>query len=210
MADLATLAFDLADMYRTPVMILSDAQVGQMMEPLVWKEYTPLVGLPPKDWALTGAKGRKKRTIRSFFLHPGLLEKHNIVLQQTYARIRENEVRCEEIRTQDADLVLVAYGTSARIAKGLVARGVEGGKVGLLRPITLWPFPEKRIRELADAGKDFLVVEMSAGQMVEDVRLAVEGRSRVGLYGEVGATVVTVEKTAEKAREMLISRKRAR
>lgn len=208
MADFATLAFDLADMYRTPVMILSDAQVGQMMEPLTWKEYAPPPGLPPKDWALTGAMGRKKRIIRSFFLYPGFLEKHNITVQETYSRIREKEVRYEELATEKADLVIVAYGTSARIARGLVATGGEGGRVGLLRPKTLWPFPEKRIRELAEAGKDFLVVEMSAGQMVEDVRLAVEGRSRVGFYGEIGAAVVTVEKTAERAREMLAARGR--
>jgi len=210
MADLATLAFDLADRYRNPVMILADAQVGQMMEPLLWQEYAPPPDLPAKDWALTGTNGRPKRVIKSLFLAAGALEKHNILLQEKYARIREKEVRCEETSAADAQLVLVAYGCSARMAKELVRRGVKGGRIGLLRPITLWPFPEKRIRELAEAGKDFLVVEMSAGQMLEDVRLAVEGRSRVGFYGRMGGGVVTIGEMAGKAEEMLAGGKRNR
>ena len=203
MADLATLAFDLADRYRTPVMILADAQIGQMMEPLVWKVYKRPADLPPKDWALTGAKGRPKRIIRSFFLHPGQLEKHNLRLQEKFALIRQKEVRFEEISVEDADLVIVAYGSAARAAKGLVERGVEAGKLGLLRPITLWPFPQERIRRLAGMGKDFLVAEMSAGQMADDVRLAVEGKARVGLYNRIGGAVVTIEEMAGKADRML-------
>jgi 2-oxoglutarate ferredoxin oxidoreductase subunit alpha len=148
--------------------------------------------------------------IKSFFLHPGLLEKHNAVLQRKFALIREKEVRYEEIGVEAADLVIIAYGSSARVAKGLLARGVRGGTVGLLRPITLWPFPEKRIRELAEAGKEFLCAEMSAGQMLEDVRLAVEGRSRVGFYGRIGGALVTVDEMSRKAEEMLVSRKGAR
>jgi 2-oxoglutarate ferredoxin oxidoreductase subunit alpha len=206
MADLATLAFDLADKYRNPVMILADAQVGQMMEPLAWKEYTPLAGLPPKDWALTGAKGRPKNIVKSFFLHPGLLESHNIRLQEKFARMKAAEVRHEEIAVEKADLVIIAYGTSARVARGLVAQGIPEGKLGLLRPITLWPFPSTRIRELADAGKRFLVVEMSAGQMVEDVRLAVEGRAPVSFYGRTGGATVTAVEMAVEAREALEGR----
>jgi len=206
MADMGTLAFDLADRYRNPVMILSDAQIGQMMEPIVWHEYTEPSDLPEKDWALTGAKGRPKRIIRSFFLKHGFLEKHNIMLQEKYARIREREVRYEETAVADAEVVIVAYGSAARIAKDVVSRRMKGSKVGLLRPITLWPFPGKRIRELAEAGKDFIVAEMSAGQMVEDVRLAVEGRSRVGFYGRIGGGFVTVDEMTEKAREMLAAR----
>jgi 2-oxoglutarate ferredoxin oxidoreductase subunit alpha len=125
MADLATLAFDIADRWRNPVMILADAQVGQMMEPVVWREYTPPRDLPAKDWALTGADGRPKRIVKSFFLYPGDLEKHNIRLQKKYAEISKREVRYEEVRTKDADLVIIAYGSSARIAKGLVAKGVN-------------------------------------------------------------------------------------
>ncbi|MHC4711852.1 MAG: 3-methyl-2-oxobutanoate dehydrogenase subunit VorB [Planctomycetota bacterium] len=203
MADLATLAFDIADRWRNPVMILADAQVGQMMEPVVWREYTPPRDLPAKDWALTGADGRPKRIVKSFFLYPGDLEKHNIRLQKKYAEISKREVRYEEVRTKDADLVIIAYGSSARIAKGLVAKGVNGGRVGLLRPITVWPFPTERIRELAEDGKAFLVAEMSAGQMLEDVRLAVEGRAPVGFYGRIGGAMLTIGEMDLKAREML-------
>lgn len=203
MADLATLAFDMADRWRNPVMILVDAQVGQIMEPVEWHEYEPPDDLPEKDWALTGAAGRPRRIVRSFFLHLGLLEKHNIHLQEKYARISESEVRFEEIGTDGADVVIVAYGSSARIARGLVAADGIGDRLGLLRPITLWPFPTERIRELAEEGKSFLVAEMSAGQLVEDVRLAVEGRSPVGFYGRMGATMLTVEEMTAKAREML-------
>jgi len=206
MADLTTLAFDLADRYRSPVMILSDAQIGQMMEPLVWHDYAPPADLPPKDWALTGAAGRPKRIVRSFFLYPGQLEEHNIRLQRKFARMREAEVRFEEINVEKAEVVIVAYGSAARVAKGLVLRRAKSGAVGLLRPVTLWPFPEKRIRELAGEGKDFLVAEMSAGQMLEDVKLAVEGRSKVGFYGRIGGAVVTIEEMTLKAQEMLASR----
>jgi 2-oxoglutarate/2-oxoacid ferredoxin oxidoreductase subunit alpha len=202
MADLATLAFDLADRYRNPVMILADAQIGQMMEPLEWHDYTPPADLPPKTWALTGAKGRKKNVIKSFFLHPGLLEVHNLRLQEKLVRIRATEERWEEVKTEEADVVIIAYGTPARIAKGIVAHGIEGGKVGLLRPITLWPFPTERIRELAEAGKRFLVTEMSAGQMVEDVRLAVEGRSEIAFYGRIGGATVTGSEMADNLRRM--------
>lgn len=203
MADLTTLAFDIADRWRNPVMILADAQIGQMMEPVVWHDYKPPRDLPEKPWALTGAAGREKNIVKSFFLYPGLLEKHNIRLQEKYSEIKEKELRWEEISTEAADLVIIAYGSSARIARGLVARGVKGGKVGLLRPITLWPFPEKRIRELAEEGKAFLVAEMSAGQMLEDVRLAVEGRAPIGFYGRIGGAMLTMGEMEEKAREML-------
>jgi 2-oxoglutarate ferredoxin oxidoreductase subunit alpha len=144
------------------------------------------------------------------YLGPGQLEKHNIRLQRKYALIRDREVRWEEIEAETADLVLVAYGSSARVAKGLVSRGVTGGRLGLLRPITLWPFPEKRLRELAEAGKDFLVVEMSAGQMLEDVRLAVEGRSRVGFYGRIGGALVTMDEMAREAQRVLREAREAR
>lgn len=201
MADLTTLAFDLADRYRMPVMILSDAQIGQMMEPVEWKEYAPPGDLPEKSWALTGARGRKKNVLRSYFHHPTRLEEHNIHLQEKYARISAAEVRFEETRTESADVVIVAFGCAARVAGGLLAAGVDGVELGLMRPITLWPFPEERIRELARAGKSFLVVELNAGQMADDVRLAVEGASPVGFYGRMGAGMVTVEEMAAKVRE---------
>jgi len=199
MADLTTEAFDLADRYRVPVMILADAQVGQMMEPLEWREYSPPDDLPGKDWALTGAKGRPKNLVRSFRMYAEELEEHNRTLQATYARITEQETRWEESGCEDADVVVVAYGSTARTARGLLARGVDGAKLGLLRPITLWPFPTGRIRELAEEGAAFLVAEMSAGQMVEDVRLAVEGRSPVEFYGRMGGIPVTIEEMAAHA-----------
>ncbi|MCD6405928.1 MAG: 3-methyl-2-oxobutanoate dehydrogenase subunit VorB, partial [Planctomycetes bacterium] len=175
MADLTTLAFDLADRYRNPVMILSDAQIGQMMAPLEWKEYSPPPDLPEKTWALTGAQGRPKNVVKSLFMKTEMLEQHNIHLQEKYALIREKETRFEEVNVEGADLVIVAFGSAARVAKGLAARGVDGAKIGLLRPITLWPFPSERVKRLADAGVGLLVTELNAGQMVEDVRLAVEG-----------------------------------
>ncbi len=203
MADLTTLAFDLADRWRIPVMILADAQVGQMMEPVEWHEYRPPPDLAAKQWALTGASGRPRNIVRSFFLYPGLLEEHNLRLQRKYAEIASSQVRLEETGTDGADVVIVAYGSSARIARGLVSEGAEGGRLGLLRPVTLWPFPSRRIRELAERGKAFLVAEMSAGQMVEDVRLAVEGLTPVGFYGRMGGSMLTTEEMAREAARML-------
>jgi len=206
MADLTTLAFDLADRYRMPVMILADAQVGQMMEPMEWREYARPDDLPEKDWVLDGNAGREKRIVRSFFLYPGLLEVHNKHLQEKYALIFQREVRFEEVNIDEADLVVVAFGSAARVARGLVLDAAGDMKIGLFRPITLWPFPSKRIRELAEEGKRFLVAELNAGQMLEDVRLAVEGRSTVDFYGRMGSGMVTIEEMAEKAREIFAGR----
>ncbi len=203
--DLVMEAFDLADLYRIPVMVLADGQIGQMMEPVEFRK-PPQRKLPPKTWALTGASRRERNIIKSFFPVEGELEEFNVRLQKKYREIEESQVRCEEVATREAEVVLVGYGTAARVAKEVVARP-EGLDipVGLLRPITLWPFPKSAIRELAESGKNFLVVEMSAGQMVEDVRLAVEGRSRVEFFGRMGGGVPTAAQIREKIREVFVT-----
>lgn len=191
LADLTMEAFDLADIYRTPVMVLGDGMMGQMMEPVEFR-YVPRKNLPPKDYILDGAKGRPRRITRSLILDVEQMEAHNWKLFRKYEEIERKEVRYEEVMTEDAKMVLVAYGTAARIAKGAMKRmRREGLKVGLLRPITLWPFPSKRIKELARAVPHFFVFELCAGQMVEDVKLAVEGRAKVHFYGRPGGPVST-------------------
>jgi len=202
MADFVMLAFHLADKYRNPVLVLADAQLGQMMEPLVF--HAPPDGpLPPKDWALTGAKDRPSRTIKSFYWRPGELEVFNQRLAEKYARIDAEEVRYEELFCEDAEWVLVAYGASARVARGVVVEARERGEsVGLFRPITLWPFPTGRVSELAHHARGFLVVEMSAGQMVEDVRLAVEGTVPVAFYGRTGGGIPTAAQVARALRDL--------
>ena len=181
-------AFELAERYRTPVMILTDGILGQAMEPveLVFRE-------PPRvaaDWALTGAAGRPPRVVRSLHLKPEDLEAHNQHLQAKFAAIVDREVRHDGELLADADLAIVAYGTAARVARTAIARARESGlRAGLFRPITLWPFPSNALRDLAGHVRGLLVVEMSAGQMVEDVRLAVEGRVPVAFTGRTGGMV---------------------
>lgn len=189
---LIALAFDLADRYRNPVMILTDAIVGQMIEPVELPDKLE-IDAPIKPWATTGAKGRKKNIINSLWIRPEDLEELNLRIQAKYALATDREVRYEEICVDDdADLVLVAYGASARICRTAVdlARS-EGMSVGLFRPITLFPFPTVRLEQLAERGKRFMVVEMSHGQMVEDVRLAVNGKTDVTFYGRSGGVVFT-------------------
>jgi 2-oxoglutarate ferredoxin oxidoreductase subunit alpha len=189
MHDFTIDAFALADRYRNPVMILTDGRLGQMMEPL--SLYT---GKPPKSpakpWALTGAKGRKPNHIRSLLLEDGALEKRNIALQAKFKTILSELVGFDEYLTQDAEILTIAYGSSARIARGAVDKARSRGiKAGLFRPITLWPFPRARIRQLADRVKGILVVEMSAGQMIEDVQLSVGDRTPVAFEGRMGGAV---------------------
>ena len=189
MYDLTILAFDLADKYRTPVMILTDGRLGQMMEPMCLRE-EPAPAAPPKDWALTGARGRKPNVVRSLYLVEGELEQLNLRLQAKYRRIEAAEVRCEEVEVADCDVLLVAYGTSARLAKGaLDAARAQNRKVGLLRPLSLWPFPYQRLGEIAARVKGVLTIEMSSGQMLEDVRVAVNGRAPTGFVGRMGGAV---------------------
>lgn len=194
--DLTIKAFDKADEYRTPVMILGDGLLGQMMEPVELPEIVSSKKME-KPWALTGAKGRPGRVVRSLFMLPGeegMLERHNYSLRAKYERMAENEVMYESVHIEDADVALVAYGSAARIAKSAIsiARS-DGVKVGLIRPITLFPFPEKVLADAVESVDKFLVVEMNMGQMVEDVKLAVNGRAEVSFYGRPGGAILTVE-----------------
>jgi 2-oxoglutarate ferredoxin oxidoreductase subunit alpha len=192
--DFTALAFDLADKYRNPALILGDGLLGQMMEPITINTDEHKPQTVAKPWALTGCAGRKPNIIRSLLLGDGVLEAHNKRLQEKYRTVKEAEVRAEAVNTKDADVIIVAYGSVGRIAKAAMEDArAEGLKVGFIRPITLWPFPEKLIAEAAEKCGRFLVVEMSAGQMVEDVRLAVNGRAKVDFYGRMGGGVPTEE-----------------
>ncbi|NLY43637.1 MAG: 3-methyl-2-oxobutanoate dehydrogenase subunit VorB [Clostridiaceae bacterium] len=190
--DLTMEAFDIADMYRTPVIILGDGMLGQMMEPVQFHQYKGR-NLPAKDWATTGTNNSRKRNIiNSLFIDPQELENLNIERFNRYKQIQEKEVKFESVNCEDADVVLVAYGTTARVAKSAMSRArAEGLKVGLIRPITLWPFPVQVFQQVARTAKAFLAVEMSMGQMVEDVRLAVNGLKPVYFYGRTGGMVLT-------------------
>ncbi len=191
MADLVYDAFDLADIYLNPVLILGDAQVGQLMEPVEFHK-KPKKDIPPKPWALTGAEGRERNIVKSFYPIKGQLEEFNARLQKKYKAVEDHEVRYEAINIHKADVILVAYGTSARICKEVVKKSQRFKfRVGMIRPITLWPFPKEIIRKMSEKVPNILAVEMSAGQMVEDVRLAVEGRCPVHFYGRTGGGVPT-------------------
>jgi len=190
LADLTFDAFDLADKYRNPVIILGDGLLGQMMEPVIFRD--PLKNLPRKDWALTGADERPSRFSRSLILDTTAMEDHNWKLHRKYEIITKQEVRAEVSDLKNAELVIVAYGVAARIARGAIKRSRrEGIRVGLIRPITLWPFPSDVIRETANRIKHFLVFEMNTGQMIEDVKLALEGKAEVHFYGRPGGSVPT-------------------
>ena len=195
MADFVFDAFDLADAYRNPVMILADGALGQMMEKVTFRDYDPADHMPPKPWATTGKpKSRERNIITSLHIQPEKMEEINLHLQEKYRKISEKEVRFERVHVDDAEYVIVAYGLAARIAHRAVeiARG-KGLRVGLLRPITLFPFPTTEIRSLVPLLEGILVVEMNAGQMVEDVRLAVEGRVPVSFYGRMGGIIPSPE-----------------
>lgn len=196
--DLMVLAFELADRYRNPAMILADGMLGQMMEPMTVKKMKKAA--QEKPWALTGCAGRKQNIVRSLLLKNGALEQANLDMQKKYASIESSEQRWEGVFLEDADLVLVAYGTVARIAKAAVrALRKEGIKAGLVRPVSLWPFPRLAFSGLRPR-LGYLAVEMSHGQMVEDVRLAVEGRAPVALCGRAGGAVPSEEEIMEHAR----------
>ncbi|MDF2636086.1 MAG: hypothetical protein K0R78_2960, partial [Pelosinus sp.] len=203
LVDITILSFELADEYRNPVMLLGDGALGQMMEPVdltINRKDTPA-----KPWAATGLRGRKKpNIINSLHLKPEDLEKHNIHLQEKYNKIRSKEVRYEELNTDDADLILVAYGITSRIARSAMEKArSEGMKVGLLRPITLWPFPEEVLSKLATKTDAFLTLELSAGQMVEDVRLAVNGMKPVHFYGRMGGMIPSTKEVYEQILQIL-------
>lgn len=186
---LVQLAFDLADYYRNPVLILADAIIGQMMEPVTIKRKTKSEKRKTKKWALTGCKGRKPNIIKSFFLQEGLLEKHNEHLRKKWEKIKENEQRFSTYKIEDAQYVIVAYGSQSRIVREAVDILREGNlEVGLFRPISLWPYPEIGLKKIAKRIKKVLVVEQSLGQMVEDVRLALPDKE-VHFLGKAGGGI---------------------
>jgi pyruvate/2-oxoacid:ferredoxin oxidoreductase alpha subunit len=192
MCDLAILAFDLADRYRNPVVVLSDGFTGQMMEAVEFPP--PVTELPEKEWAVRGTPETAGNLINSIRLMPEDLEEHVTALFEKYARAEAAEVRFEEVQTEDAELVLVGYGIVSRLLRAAMARLRERGlRVGMLRPITLWPFPSRRLAELADTVQGFMVAELSTGQMVEDVRLAVNGKRPVAFHGRWGGAVPSVD-----------------
>lgn len=203
--DLVAEAFDAADYYRNPVMVLADGMTGQMMEPVEFREVATKRELPAKDWATTGTNGsRKPNIINSLALDPAELEKHNIKLDKKYKEMEEKEVRYEMYKMEDAEVVMVAYGTTARIAKNAVdALHQEGIKVGLIRPITVWPFPYKAFKEIPATAKALLSVEMSMGQMIDDVKIANEGRLPVEFYGRAGGMIPTPEAIVAKVKDIL-------
>ncbi|MGB9721118.1 MAG: 3-methyl-2-oxobutanoate dehydrogenase subunit VorB [bacterium] len=182
------IGFELAEKYRNPALILADGLLGQIMEPVELKgEPVDPRNLPEKDWCLTGCKGRERRVIRSYDLRPGKLEEWNWRRWEKYQKIIKNEQRYEAIKLEDAEIVIVAYGTSARVSEaGLRIARENNIKVGLLRPITLWPFPADILGDLSKRVENFLVVEMSLGQMIDDVKLAIDGRSKVHFIGHPG------------------------
>ncbi|MCD4688159.1 MAG: 3-methyl-2-oxobutanoate dehydrogenase subunit beta, partial [Desulfuromonadaceae bacterium] len=188
--DLTMVAFDLADQYRMPVMILGDAMIGQMKEALTPRPYQPLFELPAKDWCVTGKQGRTQgNTVKSLFLADGALEAHNWRLHGRYQELKDREVRCETVDIDDAELILTAFGSAARIAKTAVSMARQAGlKVGLIRPITLFPFPTEVFRQATEHCRRVLCVELNNGQMVEDVRLSVDRQADVRFYGRPGGT----------------------
>ena len=212
MADFVDLAFDLAFKYRNPAMILSDGVIGQMMEKVVLPPFKPRRTEEEVEkecpWAAMGKKQhRAPNILTSLELEPHHMEEKNLHLQAKYQEIREKEVRYEEILCEDAEYVIIAFGSASRIAQKVIELCREEGlKVGLLRPITLWPFPTKEIHELSKRVKGMLSFEINAGQMIEDIRLAVAGNTPVAYYGRMGGIVPTPEEVVEALKKELITK----
>ena len=189
--DLTYRAFDLADRYQIPVIILGDGMLGQMKEPVEFKREAP-EELPVRSFALRGAKGRPSRIVKTLTSKPIELEEINWSLFRRYQLIKKAETTYETFLVEDAELIVVAFGIAARIAKGAIKNArAEGLKVGMLRPITLWPFPSEEVQDLAQKTKHFLVFEMNMGQMLEDVQLALEGKGEISFYGRPGGVIPT-------------------
>jgi 2-oxoglutarate ferredoxin oxidoreductase subunit alpha len=199
MADYAYLAFDKADEYRIPVMLLVDGMLGQMMEPVVLPEERTLESLPAKPWATTGhAHKRAHNVVNSLYLTAEDNERLNIERYARYDRIRATEQRSESYLTDDAEIVVVAFGGAARVARSAVnAARAKGIKAGLFRPLTLWPFPTKALRETLTTAKSYLDVEMNMGQMLEDVRFVINGEAPVEFFGRTGGVIPTPEEVLE-------------
>ncbi len=210
MADFAKLGFELAFKYRNPCMILSDGAIGQMMEKVELHEQTPrwtdeeILKISP--WATTGkTPDRERNVITSLYLDPTLAENHNLRIQEKYKKIKENEVRYEKIQCDDAEYIFVAYGTSARICQKAIELGRQQGiKVGLFRPITLFPFPAKKLKEISLNLKGILSVEMNAGQMIEDVRLSVGTTFNAEHFGRMGGIIPTPNEVLEALEQKII------
>ena len=202
--DLTTEAFDLAERYRCVVIVLTDGSLGQMMEPAVLPPMRPLRKPEQRPaWSLTGARGRKPNVISSIYIDPVEEEKFNRVLMAKQAEIEANEVRFREQSLDDAQIAVVAFGTAGRVAQSAVRAAREQGiPVGLLRPVSLYPYPYARVRALADQVRGLLVVEMNGGQMVNDVRLAVEGRVPVSFYGRMGGMMPLPDEVLEEIRKL--------
>jgi len=204
MADLTILAFELADHYRNPAIILADGFIGQMMEPLdlTYRE----VKLPVKPWAVQGTPETRKNVISSIFLEPDDLENHVRKLEAKYIRASRLEARHETFETADAEVLLVGYGITSRVLRSAVEMARrEGLKAGLFRPITLWPFPKQALRDAASKVSKVLVVELSNGQMLEDVRLTLDGKVPVDFYGRAGGNVPTVEEVHSQVMQRVMS-----
>jgi 2-oxoisovalerate ferredoxin oxidoreductase alpha subunit len=202
MADLTILAFELADRYRNPAVVLTDGFVGQMMEPLdlVYRE----IRAPEKPWAVKGTAGTRQNMISSIVLEPDDLEEHQRRMEAKYIRAQQTETRWEEYHTADAELIVVGYGIVSRVLRSAVDEArKQGWKVGLFRPITLWPFPSQELVATARRAEKVLVVELSNGQMVDDVRLALNGQRPVEFYGRVGGNVPSVEELLTKIEELV-------
>ncbi len=208
MYDFVKTGFDLSFKYRTPTMILSDGVIGQMMEKVELSDYTPrwtkeeIIKNTP--WATTGRDNRERNIITSLYLDPAKMEQHNNHLQEKYRKMQE-DVMFEKIHCDDAEYLLVAFGSSSRICqKAVDIARQEGIKVGLLRPITLYPFPTKVIQEMLPQIKGIMSIEMNAGQMVEDIRLAVEGKVKVEFYGRVGGIIPSPTEVVDVLKQKLI------
>ena len=202
MADMTALAFDLADKYRMPAMLLADGTMGQMMEPVELPEEN--VNVVEKPWAVTGTKGeRKHNIINSLYLAPDELEKTNFERFERYKYVEEHEARYESFMMDDAEYCVVAFGIAARVSKNaVVAARKEGIKVGMIRPLTIWPFPKKPLREAADKVKGFISVELSMGQMIEDIRLATECKKPVILCNRAGGMIPSPEEVLASIRKL--------
>ncbi|TAL39847.1 MAG: 3-methyl-2-oxobutanoate dehydrogenase subunit VorB [Spirochaetes bacterium] len=186
MFDLTIKAFELADKYRNPAMVIADAMIGQFQEPCRLTPKEPVV-LPEKPWALTGRKGRTPQLIKSLYLGDGEQEAHNMLLVRKYREIQDNEVMCEEWHLDDAEVMIIAFGTPSRVAKtAIIQARAQGIKVGLLRPLTVFPFPSKQVYEHSSRIPNVLVVEMNTGQMLRDVQIAAHKDARIHFYGRPG------------------------
>jgi 2-oxoglutarate ferredoxin oxidoreductase subunit alpha len=201
MYDLTLRAFDLADTYRNPVLILGDSLIGQMKEPMVRRNPKKKKAIP-KPWALTGAEGRKPNILKSLYLSDGELTQHNWKLHEKYQRVREKEVLFETRGVDEARMVVVAFGSISRIVKtALDMAADEGLKVGLFRPITLFPFPQGALHSISRSIKAFLTVELNTGQMVEDVELSIKRDAQVYFYGRPPGSIPTPEEILEEIKK---------